>query len=119
MNTLKKQLAAGPLAALRHHVTGAIERGEAEAVVEVPVQKTFTVITVSTNTNSFGYKSVLCLAEDGEGFEGLVQAYGTDKVPVRGDVVSKSDPRWYCGARALAPTLPKNAKKLLAAIIKG
>lgn len=75
--------------------------------------KPFTVITVSTNTNSFGYRSVLCLAEDGEGFEGLVQAYGTDKVPVRGEKVRKDDPRWYAGVRAIAPTLPKNAKKVL------
>lgn len=27
---------SAPLAALQHHVTGAIERGEAEAIVEVP-----------------------------------------------------------------------------------
>ena len=100
------------------------ERGEAallaakpcEKTMAPPPPKTFTVVTVSTNTNSFGYKSVLCLAEDGEGFEGLVQAYGCDPVPVRGDKVRKDDPRWYCGARALAPMLPKNAKKLLKSI---
>ena len=83
---------------------------------ESHVPKQFTVVAVSSNTNAFGYKSVVCLAEDGEGFEGLVQAYGTDKVPVRGDVVLKTDPRWFAGVRALAPTLPKNAKKVLASV---
>jgi hypothetical protein len=32
----------GPLARLRHHVTGAIERGEAEPIVEVPSPITVT-----------------------------------------------------------------------------
>lgn len=60
------------------------------------VVKEFTVLGISANADSFGHKSVICLSEDGEGFEGLVQAYGTDKVPVRGDVVRKDDPRWHC-----------------------
>lgn len=106
----------GPQARLRHHVTGAIERGEKTAIVEKPVPKAFTVITVSSNANSFGYKSVLCLAEDGEGFEGLVQAYGTDKVPARGDVVLKTDSRWYAGVRALPAAKPADAKKILKSI---
>lgn len=79
-----------------------------------PVSPAFTVIAVSTNTNSFGYKSVLCLSKDGEGFEALVQAYGTDKVPARGDKVHEDDSRWYAGTRALVPVLPKNARKLIA-----
>lgn len=110
------QLDELPQARLRHHVTGAIERGEKQAIVEKPVVKNFTVVTVSSNANSFGYKSVLCLAEDGEGFEGLVQAYGTDKVPARGDVVLKTDPRWYAGVRELPAAKPDRAAKILKSI---
>lgn len=88
-----------------------------EVVVTIP--KPFTVVAVSSNANSFGYKSVVCLAEDGEGFEGLVQAYGTDKVPVRGDVVFKNDTRWYCGTRGLTKAEPSLAKKILADVRKG
>lgn len=88
----------------------------AVAAAKVAVVKEFTVVTVSTNTNAFGYKSVLCLAEDGEGFEGFVQAYGTDKVPAQGDVVRKDDPRWYAGVRSLPAAKPADAKKILKSI---
>lgn len=87
-----------------------------EAGVEKPAAKNFTVVAVSTNATSFGYKSVLCLAEDGEGFEGLVQAYGTDKVPAQGDVVTKADSRWYASVWALRATKPADAKKILKSI---
>jgi len=110
------QLDASPLARLRHHVTGAIERGEKSAVVEKPAAKNFTVVAVSTNTNSFGYRCVLCLAEDGEGFQFLVQAYGTDKVPAQGDVVTKADSRWYGAPHPLKKIAAEQAKKILASL---
>jgi len=78
-----------------------------------PHLKLFTVVTVSSNANSFGYKSVLALAEDGEGIELLVQAYGTDKVPVRGERVKRDDPRGYLEPRALPKITPAQAKKVL------
>lgn len=84
-----------------------------------PPVKTFTVLAVSTNTNAFGYKSVLALAEDGEGFEGLVQAYGTDKVPAQGDVVRKDESRWYAPCtRALPKITKEQARKTLAGVRK-
>lgn len=103
-------------------VGGLTRQGTPADFVEVRDQqkpKTFTVITVSSNTNSFGYKSVLCLAETGEGFEGLVQAYGTNKVPVRGDAVTKEESRWYCGTRALGSVTPKQARAILAEVKGG
>lgn len=87
-----------------------------EAGVEKPAAKNFTVVAVSTNANSFGYKSVLCLAEDGEGFEGLVQAYGTDKVPAQGDVVRKDESRWYGAPHPLKKIAAEQAKKILASL---
>lgn len=91
---------------------------EAGIPASPPPVKTYTVIAVSSNANSFGYKSVLCLAEDGEGFEGLVQAYSTDKVPVRGDVVRKDESRWYCAPRALPEVSPEQAREILADVRK-
>lgn len=93
------------------------EAGVAEPTPPPPV-KTFTVIAVSSNANSFGYKSVIALADDGEGLEFLVQAYGTDKVPVRGDVVRKDESRWYCAPRTLNGGTPKQVRKVLADVRK-
>lgn len=47
--------------------------------------QTFTVVAVSTNTNSFGLKSIMCLAPSGEGLQLLQSANGGSPVPVRGD----------------------------------
>ncbi len=81
--------------------------------------KSYTVVAVSSNANSFGYKSVLCLAEDGEGLQFLVQAYGTDKVPARGDVVRKDESRWFGAPHPLKKVTEKEAKKILADVRKG
>jgi hypothetical protein len=54
-----------------------------------PAPREFTVITVSSNANSFGYKGVLCLAADGIGVEVAFQAYGPDPLPKRGDVIAE------------------------------
>lgn len=89
------------------------------AIDAVAGTKQFTVVVVSSNTNSFGYKSVLCLAEDGEGFEGLVQAYGCEAVPVRGDLVDHRDPRFYGLPRVLPRVLPAQAAKVLKEVRKG
>ena len=86
---------------------------------EKPPVKTYTVVAVSSNANSFGYKSVLCLADDGDGLEFLVQAYGTDNVPVRGDVVRKDESRWYSPCtRTLEKITPEQAHKVLADVRK-
>lgn len=76
----------------------------------------FTVVAVSTNTNSFGYKSVVVLREDGTGYKLLVQAYGTDKVPERKDKVDLREPRFYGAPEALKVITPAQAKKILAEI---
>ena len=150
---------------LRHHVTGAIERGEAVAIVGKPAVPTtdnqkiqayldwfnnfgtleyfadhhgltrtdaekliaegkafheastlYTVVSVSSNTNSFGYKSVVVLREDGTGYKLLVQAYGTDEVPKRGDKVDPKEPRFFGAPATLKTFTPGQANKILAEI---
>lgn len=49
--------------------------------------KQFTVITVSANANSFGLKSILILAADGEGWQLLQSAYGGTPLPEIGAVL--------------------------------
>ena len=98
-----------PLEALKR----ACSKGDPIVEIPAPHLKTFTVITVSANTNAFGYRSVLCLAEDGEGLELLVQAYGTDKVPVRGDHVREDEPRFFGAPRPLPRATPAQARKIL------
>jgi hypothetical protein len=49
--------------------------------------KTFKVIAVSSNTNSFGYKSIILVAADGTAWEILKQAYSTDTLPKSGDLI--------------------------------
>lgn len=96
-----------------HIITVGREIHEA-TVAACAAPKTFTVVAVSSNANSFGYKSVLCLADDGEGFQFLVQAYGTDKVPAQGDVVRKDESRWYGAPHPLKKITAEQAKKILA-----
>lgn len=97
-------------AKLRHHVTGAIERGECVAIVakELP----WHVVTVSTNTGAFGHKSVLVIREDGEGRELLLQAYVAAKLPVRGDILEVL-PASEVQPRKLPSTTPAKARKII------
>lgn len=76
------------------------------------------VAAVSSNTNSFGYKSVLALNAAGLGVQLLVQAYGTDEVPKQGDVVTLGESRWYGKPRNLPTTTPEKAAKLIEALTK-
>jgi len=46
---------------------------------------TYTVILMSENTNSFGYKSIFAANPDGTGVSILRQAYGTEPLPLLGD----------------------------------
>lgn len=127
-------------ATLRHHVTSAIERGEGMAIVERPLDpevfrssrcaspegqavteqlhgKDFTVVAVSSNTNSFGLKSVLLLAEDGEGWEILKSPYGGESMPKQGDTIQQRKGRFQCGTyecpRQLQKQTPTSAAKIL------
>ena len=56
----------------------------------------FTVISVSANANSFGYKGLIVLNAAGDAFELHCQAYGSDPVPSRGDDVRLDDSRFAC-----------------------
>lgn len=71
-----------------------------------------TVITVSSNTNSFGYKSVIVMSKEGEAKQLLLQAYGTDTVPRKGDDVDTSDPK-FAHSSELPGILPSLAKQLI------
>lgn len=87
--------------------------------------KEFTVIAVSANTNSFGLKSIIILAADGEAWQLLQSAYGTTPLPERGDVLSfklasvrpQFGSTYECPA-PLPPTPAAKAKKILAALQK-
>lgn len=97
----------------------ALGRSIHEGAVVKPAEKTFTVIAVSSNANSFGYKQALALADDGEGVALHVQAYGTDKVPLVGEVVRKSEPRWYSPlTEGLRKTTPEKAAAIIADALK-
>jgi hypothetical protein len=43
-----------------------------------------TVVAVSSNTNSFGLKSVIFFRDDRRAFQGLQSAYGSQPLPFRG-----------------------------------
>jgi hypothetical protein len=156
-----------PLNKLQQHVTGKIERGEAEPVVELPALpetdnqkhqayldfvnnylttgafaeryrittdgakalieqgrvihearagKSFTVIAVSSNTNSFGLKSIILVAEDGEAWEILKSAY-SDPLPKQGDTIKRAGGVFAIGCecpRRLSDSTPAVAKKIIA-----
>lgn len=76
------------------------------------------VAAVSSNTNSFGYKSVLALNAHGLGVQLLVQAYGTDEVPVVGDVVTLGESRFYGAPVALPAITPEKAAKIIKTLTK-
>jgi hypothetical protein len=69
-----------------------------------------TVIAVSRNTNTFGYRSVVVLNRQGNGMEGLKQAYGTDRMPQVGEGLDTKS--LYC-PRPLTKTAVATAKKLI------
>ncbi len=99
-----------------------ITQDEAKAFIErgkrLHEQATlYTVVTVSTNTNTFGYKSVLVLREDGTCYKLLVQAYGTDEVPEEGDKVDLKEPRFY-GITKLPSITPEKAAKIIKTLTK-
>jgi hypothetical protein len=79
-----------------------------------PPVRDFTVITVSSNANSFGYKGVLVLAEDGTGYECAFQAYGSEPLPKPGDVIPEDrlpkSPVW----RSLPKVTTERALKIIA-----
>jgi hypothetical protein len=78
-----------------------------------------TVIAVSSNANSFGYKGVLVLTSEGAGFELAVQAYGTDTVPAVGEDVDTEENRFYSPlTRALPPCQKSKVAGVIAAARK-
>ena len=86
----------------------------------LPKSKDFTVIAVSSNTNSFGLKSILLLAEDGEGWEILKSPYGGDELPKQGDTVQGVGDRFNCGTyecpRQLSTHTPKKSREIIAEV---
>lgn len=81
------------------------------------MNKTFTVIEKSSNTNSFGYRGLLALAIDGTAREFAVQAYGSDPEPTVGESLDADDPRIYAPlTRALPPVSPERADQILSEI---
>jgi hypothetical protein len=96
---------------LQLHVTGKIHEASVAAA------NRFTVVAVSSNTNSFGYKSIILLNESGEGWEILKSAYGCEDLPKQGDVVNRVGDRFQCGSyqcpRRLEDAAPKVAAKIL------
>jgi hypothetical protein len=85
-----------------------------EAPLPPPPPKSFTVVAVSSNTNSFGYKGVLFLAEDGTGYEVAFQAYGADPLPKQGDVIPEDRLPRSPSFRVLPVVPPEKARKIIA-----
>lgn len=71
-----------------------------------------TVISVSKNTNSFGYKGVIVMNQEGECIEVLVQAYGTDVVPSKGEDVDTSQSK-FSSSYVFRSVLPSVAKQII------
>lgn len=83
---------------------------------EARAAKSFTVIAVSSNTNSFGLKSIILVAEDGEAWEILKSAY-SEPLPKRGDTIKRAGGVFAIGCecpRRLADSFPAVAKKIIA-----
>jgi hypothetical protein len=85
---------------------------------KTPDPNNYHVAAVSSNTNSFGYKSVLALNAHGLAVQLLVQAYGTDKVPEVGDVVTLGESRWYGAPVRLPSVTPEKAAKIIKTLTK-
>jgi hypothetical protein len=71
-----------------------------------------TVISVSKNTNSFGYKGIVVLTEEGQAQQVLAQAYGTDTVPEKGDDIETTDKK-FISSEKYPDILPSLAKQLI------
>lgn len=101
------------LGLLRDRVTGAIERGEAEPILEL---QRYTVIGVSSNTNSFGLKSIILLNEQGETWEILKSPYGGEELPEQGDTLDRVGGQFktqHEGSRRLKDNVPAVARKII------
>ena len=70
------------------------------------------VVSVSSNANAFGHKGVIVMNECGEVRELSLQAYGCDKLPAKGDVLTKF-PSSEVQPRTLPPASPKYAAKII------
>jgi len=69
--------------------------------------KQFKVVAVSSNTNSFGYKQIVIVAADGEAWEILKQAYGSETLPKEGDVIDfQTDGKYIVPPSHLSVTSP-------------
>jgi hypothetical protein len=82
---------------------------------EARTAKSFTVIAVSSNTNSFGLKSIILVAEDGEAWEILKSAY-SDPLPKQGDTIKRAGGVFAIGCecpRRLSDSTPAVAKKII------
>lgn len=100
-----------------------ITQDEARAFIEAGrklhnLEHDYHVAAVSSNTNSFGYKSVLAVNAAGLGVQLLVQAYGTDKVPEVGDVVTLGESRFYGAPSKLPSVTPEKAAKIIKTLTK-
>lgn len=82
-----------------------------------PEPTVYTVVAVSSNTNSFGYKSVLCLAPNGRGLQLLKSAYGGDPLPEVGKDLREGagwHSQGFVQPHVLPPTSIKKASALIA-----
>lgn len=100
-----------PLEALRQHVTGSGR----EPIVE---KQLYTVITVSSNTNAFGLKSVVLLSETGEGWTVLKSAYGSEPLPAIGAKVERVNGRFALGTYECPNQLPTVSPELARKVLK-
>ncbi len=82
----------------------------------------FIVIAVSSNTNSFGLKSILVLSPQGEGWELLKSPYSGDTLPKAGDALPFHPQDAYkhsCECPRQLPSVDgKTASKLIKTIQK-
>jgi hypothetical protein len=91
---------------------------ECEAPKPTPAPELYTVVTISSNANSFGLKGVLCLAPSGKGVEAGIQAYGSDPLPQIGDTLTLEQLRSRSGIalRELKTITPEQAAEVLAEV---
>lgn len=88
----------GDQSAISPMVYFSILRGETIKKYEIPTTKEFKVVSVSSNTNSFGLHGVIMVARDGESYQG---AKGQNMSPIkRGDIItvplnSNEEPEFY------------------------
>lgn len=83
-----------------------------------PAPELYTVVAVSSNTNSFGLGGVVCLAPSGKGVEAGIQAYGSNPLPQSGDTFTLEQLRSRSGItlRELKTITPEEAAEVLAEV---